>query len=206
MQKGLLLSIAFEDPAIDSGLKAVSRLEWHSLLAPIIAPAASFEGSFLLCNDYMHTHRHPRAPRAGEWSICELISLGQQSFFYHQGISGQRTTAGNNVGASSEVITYTVEIWLPSRIRCHHILLSYYLLMAALLWQSIVMRGAGCNTFRSFLLSQEFPLRTLLHTVLHNTTIVLLWYRFIVYAIQSKHINLCNNQKDFSTPSTSDFD
>ena len=79
-QKGLQLNLASEDFAIDSGLKAVSLLERHSLPAHHTAQAASFVGSILLCNDYRHLHRHPRAPRAGEWSMCKLISLGQQSY------------------------------------------------------------------------------------------------------------------------------
>ena len=68
-QKGLPLNLASEDPAIDSGLKAVSLLEWHSLLAHHTAPAASFEGSILLCNDY----RNASAPaRSESWGVVDV--------------------------------------------------------------------------------------------------------------------------------------
>ena len=68
-QKGLQLNLASEDPAIDSGLKAVSLLEWHSLLAHHTAPAASFEGSILLCND----HRHASPPaRSESWGVVDV--------------------------------------------------------------------------------------------------------------------------------------
>ena len=46
--------MASGDPAVDSGLKAVSLLKRHSLLACNTTPAASIEGSILLCNDYRH--------------------------------------------------------------------------------------------------------------------------------------------------------
>ena len=42
-QKGLPLNLASEDPAVDSGLRAVSLLKRHSLLACNITPAASLE-------------------------------------------------------------------------------------------------------------------------------------------------------------------
>ena len=69
MQKGLPLNLASEDPAIDSGLKAVSLLERHSLLAYNITPAACVEGSALLCNDY----RHASAPaRSESWGVVDV--------------------------------------------------------------------------------------------------------------------------------------
>ena len=55
IQKGLPLNLASEGPAIvDSGLRAVSLLVRHSLLACNITPAARLEGSTYLCNDYRH--------------------------------------------------------------------------------------------------------------------------------------------------------
>ena len=48
------MKLASEDPAVDSGLKAVSLLERQSLLARNTSPAASLEKSILLCNDYRH--------------------------------------------------------------------------------------------------------------------------------------------------------
>ena len=57
------------DPAIDSGLKAVSLLDRHSLLAHHTAPAASFEGSILLCNDYRHAS--PPA-RSESWGVVDV--------------------------------------------------------------------------------------------------------------------------------------
>ena len=65
-QKGLQSNLASEDPAVDSGLKAISLLERHSLLAHHTAPAASFEGSILLCNDY----RHASAP--ARWGVVDV--------------------------------------------------------------------------------------------------------------------------------------
>ena len=53
-QNGLPLNPASEDPAVDSGLKAVSLFKRHGLLAYNITPPASLEGSILLCNDYRH--------------------------------------------------------------------------------------------------------------------------------------------------------
>ena len=56
--------MASEDPAIDSGLKAVSLLKSHSLFARNTAPAVGFEGSILLCN---------RAPaRSENWGVVDV--------------------------------------------------------------------------------------------------------------------------------------
>ena len=60
--KGLLQDPASEDPAADSGLKAVSLLKQHSLLARNTSLAASSEGSILLCN----VERHASAPARSE--------------------------------------------------------------------------------------------------------------------------------------------
>ena len=63
------MNLTSEEPAIDSGLKAVSLLERHSLLTRDITPAASFEGSILLCNDY----RHASAPaRSESWGVVDV--------------------------------------------------------------------------------------------------------------------------------------
>ena len=68
-QKGLQLTMASEDPAIDSELKAVSLRQSHSIFAHNTAPAASFEGSIMLCNDY----RHASAPaRSESWGVDEV--------------------------------------------------------------------------------------------------------------------------------------
>ena len=63
-QKGLQSNLASEDPAIDSGLKAVSLLVAHHT-----ALAASFEGSILLCNDYRHAS--PPA-RSESWGVVDV--------------------------------------------------------------------------------------------------------------------------------------
>ena len=69
MQKGLLEDPASEDPATDSGLKAVSLLKQHSLLAPNTPLAASSEGSILLCN----VERHASAPvRSESWGVVDV--------------------------------------------------------------------------------------------------------------------------------------
>ena len=58
-----------EDPAVDSGLIAVSFLndivKRHSLLACNITPAASLEGSILLCNNYRHASLPARSESRG---------------------------------------------------------------------------------------------------------------------------------------------
>ena len=48
MKKGLPLKLASKDPAVDSGLEAVSLLERRNTLTRNITPAASLEGSILL--------------------------------------------------------------------------------------------------------------------------------------------------------------
>ena len=70
--KGFQLKLTYEDPAIDSGLKAVALLKWHSLFARNTAPAANFEGSILLCNEY----RHAAASARFVSGIYKMISLG----------------------------------------------------------------------------------------------------------------------------------
>ena len=57
--------MASEDPAVDSGLKAVSLLKRHSLFAGNTTPAASLEGSILLCNDYRLTSPLARSESRG---------------------------------------------------------------------------------------------------------------------------------------------
>ena len=59
------MNLASEDPAVDSGLKAVSLLKRHSLLACNTTPAASLEGSILLCNDYRHASPPARSESRG---------------------------------------------------------------------------------------------------------------------------------------------
>ena len=57
----------------------ISRAPMHSPHPPPLESSpllASFEGSILLCNDYRHASASTRAPRAGEWSMCKVISLG----------------------------------------------------------------------------------------------------------------------------------
>ena len=67
--KGLLQDPASEDPAADSGLKAVSLLKQHSLLARNTPLAASSEGSILLCND----ERYASAPaRSESWGVVDV--------------------------------------------------------------------------------------------------------------------------------------
>ena len=62
----------------DSGLKAVSLLKQHSILARNTPLAASFEGSILLCNDY----RHASAPaRSESWGVVDV----QASLLTRQG-------------------------------------------------------------------------------------------------------------------------
>ena len=56
--------LASEDPAVDLGLKAVSLLERHSLLARN-TPAASLKGSILLFNDYRHASPPARSESRG---------------------------------------------------------------------------------------------------------------------------------------------
>ena len=55
------MKLASEDPAVDSGLKAVSLLKRHSLLIP----AVSVEESILLCNDYWHALLPARSESRG---------------------------------------------------------------------------------------------------------------------------------------------
>ena len=65
----LQLTLASEDPAINSAPKAVSLIKWHSLFAHNTAPAASFEGSTMLCND----DRHTSAPtRSESWGADDM--------------------------------------------------------------------------------------------------------------------------------------
>ena len=68
MQKGLLLDPAYEDPAADSGLKAVSLLKQYSLLrnTPL---AASSEGSILLY--IIETHASAFA-RSESWGVVDV--------------------------------------------------------------------------------------------------------------------------------------
>ena len=67
-QKGLLEDPASEDPATDSGLKAVSLLKQHSL-ARNTPLAASSEGSILLCS----VERHASAPaRSESWGVVDV--------------------------------------------------------------------------------------------------------------------------------------
>ena len=56
--------MASQDPAVDSGLKAVSLLKRHSM-ACNITPAASLEGSILPCNDYRHASPPARTESRG---------------------------------------------------------------------------------------------------------------------------------------------
>ena len=64
-QKGILLKLASEHPALDSGLKAAFLLERHSILACDITSAASLEGSILLCKDYRHASPPARSESRG---------------------------------------------------------------------------------------------------------------------------------------------
>ena len=57
--------MASEDPAVDSGLKAVCLLKRHSLLACNTTPAVSLEGSIGLCNDYRHASPPARSESRG---------------------------------------------------------------------------------------------------------------------------------------------
>ena len=70
------MNLASEDPTIDSGLKAVSLLERHSLLACNIIPAASLEGSILLCNDYS-SHLPPARSHVNEIELLQDFSRTQ---------------------------------------------------------------------------------------------------------------------------------
>ena len=59
------MKLASEDPADDSGLRAVSLLKGHSILACNITPAASLDGSILLWNDYRHASPPARSESRG---------------------------------------------------------------------------------------------------------------------------------------------
>ena len=65
----LLGDPASEDPAADSGLKAVSLLKRHSHLARNIPLAASYEGSISLCN----VERYGSASaRSESWGVVDV--------------------------------------------------------------------------------------------------------------------------------------
>ena len=59
------LQLASEDPAVNSGMKTVSLLKRHSILACNITPVASLERSILLCNDYSHASPPARSESRG---------------------------------------------------------------------------------------------------------------------------------------------
>ena len=59
------MKLASDDPAVDSGLKAVSLLKRHGILACNTTPASSLEGSILLCNDYRHASPPARSESRG---------------------------------------------------------------------------------------------------------------------------------------------
>ena len=67
--EGTSLNLASEDPTIDSALKVASLLERRNLIARNITPAASFEGSNSLCNDYRHASA---SARSESWGVVDV--------------------------------------------------------------------------------------------------------------------------------------
>ena len=63
------MTLASEDPAIDSGLKAVSLLKGHSLFARNTAHAASLKESIMLRNDYGHASA---TARSESWGVVDV--------------------------------------------------------------------------------------------------------------------------------------
>ena len=61
--------------------RTVSLLEWHSLFAHHTAPAASFEGSILLCNDYRHAS-HTQSYPLGLTPHAKCLSTPVNRFLF----------------------------------------------------------------------------------------------------------------------------